>query len=147
MVRCPSSEGVITALVRSVEDCVISICSLGFENGLVLFLSMKIMRWIIVVMGKVSVRTPALWWTLEHLTLGCNFQINPKQPDWIHRESKEALWIESATTPPWVRNRLAAFTQVQASPAETPVETQTLGDDEVGSTDHDFQGLATVEPM
>lgn len=85
----------------------------------------------------------SLWRSSECLISGCNLQINRKQPDWIHKETKEALWMESATTPPWARRRLAALTQVQASPAET----KTLDDDEVSSTDHDFQELATIKSM
>ncbi|KAG0609808.1 hypothetical protein M758_7G015600 [Ceratodon purpureus] len=72
-------------------------------------------------------------------------KINPKQPDWIHNGTKEALWMESATTPPWARRRLAALTPVQASSAET--ETLSDEEEEVGSTDHDFQELATIKSM
>lgn len=85
---------------------------------------------------------------------------NSRQPDWIHWESKQGLWIESATTPAWVRTRLAALAPVQASPAKkipaegSPTErvpdergTLNLNDDEVSSEDQDLQGFATVKSM
>jgi hypothetical protein len=63
--------------------------------------------------------------------------MNPKQPDWIHIKTKEALWMESVSTPPWVRKKLAAIlSQGQAS-------TETLDND----GDHALQESVTIKPM
>ncbi|KAG0576130.1 hypothetical protein KC19_5G058200 [Ceratodon purpureus] len=51
--------------------------------------------------------------------------------------------MKSASTPRWVRTKLAAMSQGQASPAET----RTLDNDEVSSGDHALQELVTIKSM
>lgn len=85
--------------------------------------------------------------------LGCYLQTNPKQPDWIHWESKQGLWIESATTPPWARTKLAALSLIQPPPAARTgdegnrVEIRNRDDDEVTSWDHNLQESENIESM
>lgn len=65
--------------------------------------------------------------------------------------------MESATTPPWVRTKLAASNLIQAAPVEmkknpdedSPAERGTLAldGDEVSSEDDDFQESETIESM
>lgn len=35
------------------------------------------------------------------------FQRNPKAPDFKHKDTGEALWIEGKYNPPWVKSQLA----------------------------------------
>lgn len=78
--------------------------------------------------------------------MGCDLQTNSKQPDWIHWETKQGLWIESATTPSWVRTKL----HVQA-PTEKKSPTErgalNLDDDEVSSDDQHLQESVTIKSM
>jgi len=68
--------------------------------------------------------------------------------------------MESATTPPWVRTKLAALMPVQASPSKknaaeegpgerSPAERGTLNldNDEVSSEDRDFLESVTIKSM
>lgn len=48
---------------------------------------------------------PAQWWDNRFN------KRNPKLPDFVHRETKEALWIDSWLDPPWVEEELSAFDQ------------------------------------
>lgn len=43
-------------------------------------------------------------------------QINSKQPDWIHKKTKEALWIDSPLTPFWVKREICAIFPAQVFP-------------------------------
>ena len=43
-------------------------------------------------------------------------QINSKQPDWIHKKTKEALWMDSPLTPFWVKRELCAIFPAQVFP-------------------------------
>jgi len=36
-------------------------------------------------------------------------QKNPQHPDFRHRRSNEALWIESPANPPWVKEKLSVM--------------------------------------
>ncbi|RWR80959.1 protein OSB2, chloroplastic-like protein [Cinnamomum micranthum f. kanehirae] len=44
---------------------------------------------------------PVDWWDNR------NNKRNPKYPDFKHKDTKEALWIESKYNPPWVKSQLA----------------------------------------
>lgn len=72
--------------------------------------------------------------------IGMQLQTSSKQPDWIHVKTKERLWMKSASTPRWVRTKLAAMSQ-------GPAETRTLDNDEVISGDHALQELVTIKSM
>jgi hypothetical protein len=36
-----------------------------------------------------------------------NLQKNPKYPDFKHKDTGEALWVEGRYNPPWVKSQLA----------------------------------------
>jgi hypothetical protein len=44
------------------------------------------------------------------LTESSSMQTNPRAPDFKHKETKEALWIDDRRTPPYVLTRLAEET-------------------------------------
>lgn len=37
----------------------------------------------------------------------CDWQKNPKYPDFKHKDTGEALWVEGRNNPPWVKSQLA----------------------------------------
>lgn len=41
------------------------------------------------------------------MTCSCNLQKNPKYPDFKHKDTGEALWVEGRYNPPWVKSQLA----------------------------------------
>ncbi|KAI9080375.1 hypothetical protein K1719_037769 [Acacia pycnantha] len=43
------------------------------------------------------------FWCLKYLE---NLQRNPKYPDFKHKDTGEALWVEGRTNPPWVKSQL-----------------------------------------
>ena len=44
-----------------------------------------------------------------------NLQRNPKYPDFKHKDTGEALWVEGRFNPPWVKPQLAILDARMAS--------------------------------
>lgn len=49
-------------------------------------------------------------------------QTNPKLPDFKHRRTREALWIDGLANPPWVKSKLIAMGQRAQSPVGSDVQ-------------------------
>ncbi|KAF8392289.1 hypothetical protein HHK36_022631 [Tetracentron sinense] len=54
---------------------------------------------------------PVDWWDnrnnkIDDSRMLCNLQRNPKYPDFKHKDTGEALWVEGKYNPPWVKSQL-----------------------------------------
>lgn len=59
--------------------------------------------------GKLFFANPLEWWDNR------KDKRNPKYPDFKHKDTGEALWVEGRYNPPWVKSQLAILDERMGS--------------------------------